>query len=296
MQDSHFLDFALTQSDLFKLSSLQTLANILGTDEQTLKKISGNKKKYKQKEAENKNNKTRLIEIPIPPLKKIQKRISDLLHQIDKPDYLYCPARGKPVFDNVKAHLGQREIQKLDIQSYFQSTNRKRVYYFFFDVMKCSKEVANLLTSLVTFKDHLPTGAPSSPLLSYFVHYKMWSEIYFQVSEAHCIMTLYMDDLFISGQKIPKGFIWKIQKIIHKYNLKSHKNKRVVEGPIEITGIIINKNHLDLPKRKHKDRAVNRRKLNQTNDVKQIEFLRKQFNGYQAESKKLESINSKNYT
>ena len=216
------------ESQLFGLTSDNNLARTLEIGLKKLRELSNkddNKLYTIRDEINHHTNKIRQIEVPCIQLKRIQKVISNILHQIEKPPYLFCPVHKKSSIDNAIVHLGHREIKKIDIKSYYQSTKRKKVYYFFFEKMQCSKSVSNILASITTIHDHLPTGSPSSPILSYYAHSEMWDMIYDLVTNSHCLMSLYMDDLTVSGEKIPRGLMWEIEKIIYSNSLKCHKKR-----------------------------------------------------------------------
>ena len=61
-----------------------------------------------------------------------------------------------------------------------------------------------------------------------------------------------MDDLTISGNKVPGETIWKIKQLIFKNGLHYHKEKTYIGGAKEVTGIIIKDGKLFSPNRSHK--------------------------------------------
>lgn len=243
--------YPLHQSALFKVSSKKRLAKILQANVKSLKNFTETKHFYLERTEAGKKGKDRKIEEPKHRLKQIQKRISNLLHRVEKPDYSFCPAKGKSYIGNALAHAHSIEVRTLDIKSYYQSTSFKKVYQFFLNQMQCPPDIAHLLTGITTFKNHLPTGGPASDLLAYYAHINMWENIYELVSQYNCCMTLYNDDLTVSGKKIPKGLMWEIKKEIHRYKLEYHKEKHYYNKPSEITGVILSNSQAKAPNRRH---------------------------------------------
>jgi len=118
--------------------------------------------------------------------------------------------------------------------------------------MQCENDLANTLASLSTYRGHLPTGSPLSPILAYFAHYEIWEAVA-QVAKSNGLtLTIYIDDVTVSGPRVPKKVIWEIEKIIHASGLRYHKEKRYFDRPAEITGVLVTKEKLYAPNRQHK--------------------------------------------
>ena len=148
--------------------------------------------------------KKRHIEEPKQRLKWIHKRIENVLNQIFPPDYLFCPVKRRSYVTNARQHRDAFEVHCLDIKKYFPSTRTSRVFQFFHEEMQCTPDVAGALMILCTFKDHLPTGSPLSPILSFLAHKRMWERISRMVKDAGCQLTVYIDDLTVSGKKVSR--------------------------------------------------------------------------------------------
>jgi hypothetical protein len=62
------------------------------------------------------------------------------------------------------------------------------------------------------------------------------------VKNANCNLTVYLDDITISGDNIPKELTWQIEKQLYQFNLKSNKKKKrsyINSKSCKITGVII---------------------------------------------------------
>jgi hypothetical protein len=239
----------LNQSRLFKVPSPRRLADILGVEETALRELAAGPNRYRQFEIEKKSGGKRPVEDPIPPLKRLQARIAKMLARIAPPDFLFCPVKGRCYVGNAARHRGHRVVHTLDIKKFFPSTPRVRVIWFFETVMKCRGDVAGLLGDLCTFDGHLPTGSPLSPILAYFSYHDLWEKISSFCESKGYTLSIYVDDVTVSGAKVPASDIWRIQQMIHATGLRYHKQKRFVDRPAEITGVIVQGDKVAAPHR-----------------------------------------------
>ena len=170
----------LEQSPFYCLHSKKKLAKILYITPKQLRKVLSKKMLYIEgnKDILNKSSdkqKFRHIEKPIRSLKRIQERVKFILSCIELPDFVYSPGKGKSHIKNAKLHQNNPIIMCLDIKKYFFSKSSRRVYWFFNKRMKCSPDVSATLVSLLTYKGYLPTGSPSSPIMSYYAHINIFN-------------------------------------------------------------------------------------------------------------------------
>jgi hypothetical protein len=54
-----------------------------------------------------------------------------------------------------------------------------------------------------------------------------------------CLLTVYFDDVTLSGETVPGEFIWNVRQLIHRAGTCYHKEKHYVGRPVEITGVIV---------------------------------------------------------
>jgi hypothetical protein len=196
----------------------------------------------------------RTIEAPRADLKAIQRRITDLLQRVLPPDYLFCPVKGRSYVENALVHRGNQEVRLLDVVNYFGNCNWKAVYRFFRDDLRCDPDIAWLLTGLTTREGHLPQGSPCSPILSFYSCSPMWAEIAGLVHGAGCTLTVYVDDITLSGRFIPEALVWEIKKVLHRFGHSHHRGKerRHFGRAAEITGIIVAPDKVCVPHRHYK--------------------------------------------
>lgn len=197
---------------------------------------------------------TRLIEAPREDLKAIQRRIADLLQRTSPPDFLFSPVKRRSYVDNALAHLGAREVRLLDVNDYFGSCRAKSVYRFFEHHLRCSPDVAYMLTGLTTRDGRLPQGSPCSPILSFYSCYEMWLAVADLVRAAGCRITIYVDDVTISGETVPETLIWAVKQVLRKHGLTHSRSKerRHINRAAEITGIIVGRGTACVPHRHYR--------------------------------------------
>lgn len=283
-------NYPLNQSPFYKLSTKRKLAELLCVTTEKLKYLRQSDRLYTETEIPKKNGSMRRIENPRRELKLVQKRIAVLLGRIKAPDYLFCPVKGRSYVSNAAAHRNHRVVRTLDIKKYFPSTPRSRVFWFFREVMLCSPDVASTLADLASYKGHLPTGSPLSPIMAFYAHYDVWEQVASLVEKNSAVNSLYIDDLTISGDRVPGNLIWEIKKTIHSGGLRYHKEKRFIDRPAEVTGVIVSGEKLTPPNRQllKRHRALNEQKRATTPEQKEI--LRNLLNGLKGQFSQINTI------
>lgn len=235
--------YPIHQSPLFKIGSHKKLAILLKTDVKFLRLLSRNQdKNYRVwTEKKDESDKSRIIEAPHPRLKRIQGRISALLSLIEPPQFLTCPVKGRSYVSNAKIHVGARQIVTLDVSKYFPSTTWRRVYWFFSKRLLINPDISWTLASILTLNGHLPTGSPSSPILSYYAHEDIWLKVMEIADLSNIKLSLYMDDLSVSGESVPEHVIWTIKSTINSSGLRlnAKKERRYQNGFGVVTGILV---------------------------------------------------------
>ena len=296
--------YGLNDSPFYKLSSRKKLADLLWVSHKTLASLCKDNQLYdrcwkhkksdswlKSKPAESNAEQYRPIDIPNSSLKAVQSRIADLLGRIAPPDYLFSPVRGRSYVDNAARHLGADTYWLLDVADYFANCSANNVARFFRRDLLCSPDVTAILIKLVTLDGSLPQGSPCSPILAYFSNRPMWDEINKLVEEAECMLSVYADDLTISGRMIPKATIWRIKKTVHRHGLrlKPSKEASLIARHAEVTGVIVRKDgRLAVPNRKLKLLAELSAQRSSTRDPDQKKLLGRRIAGRKAQRKQVE--------
>lgn len=249
------------KSPLHGLQSRSKLAALLFVSKKELKRLSGDDHLYTHFNVK-KGEKLRPVDSPRRELKVVQRRIADLLCRVTPPDFLFCPVKRRSSINNAEQHRDGRVVHSLDVKRYFPSTPSRRVYWFFHTVLGCSTDVAAVLRKIACCDDYLPTGSPLSPIMAYYAHVDIWEKVA-QIARAHgCVITIYIDDVTLSGAKVPMAVVWEIKQVIFGGGLRYHKEKRSVDRGSEVTGVVLRDGEM-LPANRHRKKL---RKLKQAKD------------------------------
>ena len=214
--------------------------------------------------------KERLIEAPSWQIKNAQDTIKNLLMKCDIPFYVFSGVKGKSYYGNAAIHRECKYMYKTDISAFFPNISRDLVYNFFRFDLSTSSDVAKILTDICTVDisstletdavvrsfvakkkirkyNHLCTGSPASPVLSYLVNRKMFDEMYQIAQNNNLFFSIYMDDVFFSSKKwIALPIREQILKVLTKngYNIASRKVVYYSEKDNKkVTGVIVSPNN-----------------------------------------------------
>lgn len=240
---------------LYKLTSKRRLAEILFSSPHELKDLASGS--GYNCFIDNSGGKSRHIQQPLGDLDRIHSRVASLLCRIKAFDGLHSGIKGRSNVTNARAHLGaNRRMVTVDLSGFFQSTSREMVFDFFFDTMKCVPDVADLLSDLLTYDSHVPTGSRVSMPLAYFANKKMFDEMQCFAVSIDAVMTIYVDDITLSGSNVARSSIYKLGQIACKYghNLKAPKSRFFDARQVKlVTGTAIRDSQL-APRNKHLER------------------------------------------
>lgn len=295
--------YLLKDSPFYNLATKRKLAALLRVSSDTLAELSSGKvmyvRRWKHKNldkwlreapaidvAEN----YRPIDIPDPRLKSIQTRVATLLARIQPPDFLYSPVRGRSYVENAARHIGSKAFWLLDVADYFPSCSSNNVARFFHRDLNCSADVAAILVKLTTLSGCLPQGSPCSPILAYYCNRPMWLSIEQCVKKAGCKLSLYADDITISGDIVRKSVIWEVKEIVHGsgLRLKSSKEVSLICAPADITGVIVKQSGTHLPNRQLKKLAELKKLRPAVTSPKERAKLENQISGRLAQRRQVE--------
>lgn len=246
-------NYPIHQSPFYKLANKRRLAALLGLTIPEMRGLAKNSDSlYSEFDVPKKTGGLRGVENPRRQLKMVQARIARLLGRIAAPDYLFCPVKGRCYVTNAAAHLGQRVVHCLDIRKYYPSTSSRKVYWFFKNVMCCEADIAGILVKTASYNGHLPTGSPLSPIMSFYAHYDVWESVAAICNRNGYRLTVYIDDVTISGATLSPAVLWEVKRAIHRAGLRYHKEKHYEDRPSEITGVIVVGDKLLVPNRQLK--------------------------------------------
>jgi hypothetical protein len=171
------------------------------------------------------SGKTRLLEVPRPRLKALQRRVlHGILDQIPAHAAAHGYRRGRSLATYVAPHTGRRIVLRMDLRNFFPSVRAARVHALF-RTAGYPAGVARLLTGLCTNvvpypvlcaapeqpaesaaalrralgEAHLPQGAPTSPALANLCAHRLDCRLAALAEAAGASYTRYADDLAFSG-------------------------------------------------------------------------------------------------
>ena len=238
------------------IKTLKHLSYTLGVSEQEFAYIITNidryyynykqpKKKYGEYQRDEKKNvKFRNLCISRYPLKRIQKRIHDLLLQIALPAYAFGSVKGKNNILNAREHINNKHFFSVDLKDFFSNINHHQVFRMFTQ-NNFSPTVSRILTQLTTYKGSLPQGPPSSPIIANLVFVETGNQLKASAKEHSIIFTNFVDDLNFSSKWDFKLITQNLIKIIKSggFYINQKKVSYKVSRP-EVTGTIIRQNKL----------------------------------------------------
>ncbi|MDO4807000.1 MAG: reverse transcriptase domain-containing protein [Coriobacteriales bacterium] len=251
---------ATQQAMIFEgVECLEDLASFLGIPLQklTMLAFAPGIKRYKPRAIPKKTGGLRTVSIPRGDLKAIQRKIAkELSESYEPPKCVHGFVEQKSVASNANMHTRKRFLLTVDLEDFFTSIRSGRVHQLFLKYYRLNLEVTNALTNLVCYKGCLPQGAPTSPIISNIICYKMDRAFLNLASSIKFDYTRYADDLtfsttsaYIAKQLFDvdkvgvEGINPRILRIIHKNYFKVNEKKVHVawKGSRQlVNGIVVN--------------------------------------------------------
>lgn len=201
--------------------------------------ISPDEKKYKEFDIPKKGGGVRKIIAPSSALKILQQKLNVILLEVYTPKpSVFSFVNSRSIVDNADKHKNQRYVFNVDLEDFFPSINFGRVRGLFMGKpYNLSPEVATTLAQISCFKNQLPQGAPSSPIISNMICALMDSQLQSLAQKNKCYYSRYADDITFSTSI--KTFPQSIAKAKSLTNIEVGKELRRI---IEANGFAINKN------------------------------------------------------
>lgn len=197
----------------------------------------------------------RTIQAPNEDLKSIQKKLNyflqiNYLKHVPKAvhGFVLCPKdyqTSRSIISNAQVHVGQNHLLNIDLQDFFPSISAKRVRTVLMSPpFHFNEAVATFISLFGSFEKKLPTGAPSSPVLSNIVCYQMDLELE-TFCEQHAIRyTRYADDMsFSSHRYFGNMTLVKIRNIIASHDFTVNEKKLRLQSKHRqqvVTGLTVN--------------------------------------------------------
>jgi RNA-directed DNA polymerase len=253
-------------------TSRKDLAELLGYTSKSLAYILYKIKdgeKYTEFSIPKKNGGVRQIKAPIDQLKKLQRRLANLLNQCfdeinkkgkQKKSISHGFRKKHSIITNANKHKNKRHVFNIDLQDFFPSIHFGRVQGFFLknENFLLEPEVATTIAQIACHEKVLPQGSPCSPIISNLIGHLLDIRMVYLAKKAKCTYSRYADDLTFSTNKkdfSPKiavkvegnGNEWipgkTLEKEIGKVDFRINQNKVSMQNKTNrqlATGLIVN--------------------------------------------------------
>lgn len=218
-----------------------------------------NTPKYIEFEIPKKSGGSRTIHSPNKKLKDIQTILKNELYKIYKTkECVHGFSISKSIVTNAESHLNKKYILNIDLSDFFKSIHFGRIRNLFLSKpFNFNYAVSTILSQICCHENALPQGAPTSPILSNMIAWKMDSQLQNLAKKTNCTYTRYADDitfsLTCSKPKIPPDILIEnegsisighsIENIITKNGFKiNYKKVRLCSrnSRMEVTGLTVN--------------------------------------------------------
>jgi len=244
----------INASALLSIESPVELCRLLGSSISLLEEIINNPV-YKHHNITKKRGGKRHISAPDQPLKKIQKRLNYFLQAyylwikpgevhgfVINPHYLGSHCN---IVANARVHTGKKHVANIDLKDFFPNISAKRIKNLFTSsLFKYDEQIATALTLLTTYESKLPTGAPTSPVLSNFVCWNLDADLRSFCNDNGLHYTRYADDLtFSSDTIISNDTVLDIILLIKKNGFEINEKKLRLQSSNRrqtVTGLTVN--------------------------------------------------------
>ncbi len=227
------------------------LVSLLKTDEKMLRKLLKDPSRYyKRFQMRKRRGGKRTISAPQAPLIDIQHRIYMLLGKVQVHPAAMAFRAGHSVADNAAVHLGQPNVLKIDIRSFFGSIQIDKVISVFIKLGH-NRSMAEQLARLCCLHNRLPQGAPTSPILSNAAVYEMDVQLSQLARTYRLSYSRYADDMVFSGSFALNDLYPQVRQIIESngFTLNDKKTQYLEEKQRKIiTGVSISSGKLTIPK------------------------------------------------
>jgi len=250
------------KEDFLKLKEHNDLASFFGLTYSMLAKIIYKTDpiyKYNQFQIPKKNGGHRQICSPSKKLKAVQTKLKDILYEIypAKPS-AYGFVKKRNIVKNAERHLDKKYIFNIDIMDFFGSIHFGRIRNLFkSSPFNFNHTISTILAQICCFDNSLPQGAPTSPILSNMIAWKLDSQLQKLAKATNSTYTRYADDISFSftcnKHRLPDGIVvllngeWSpgitLTQIIEKNGFSINYEKvRLCDrfSRMEVTGLTVN--------------------------------------------------------
>jgi RNA-directed DNA polymerase len=239
---------------LLSMKKHVNISRLLFTDLFTLKELVNNPV-YMSYKIGKKSGGLRSIDSPDENLKRLQRNLNSFLQSYYlclKPESVhgfvpnfFSIEKRINIIENALPHVGKKYVLNIDLKNFFDTISANRIYQLFVGKhFNYNQSVATALALLVSYQGKLPTGAPTSPVISNFICLEL-DQCLMEFSKTYGLTyTRYADDLtFSSDQEISDLLLLMVKEIIHLNGFKVNNKKVRVKSSARqqtVTGLVVN--------------------------------------------------------
>ncbi len=188
----------------------------------------------------------RTINAPTKSLKFIQQCLALILQGSYQPSYsVNGYVTGRSVVSNARVHTNKKFVLNIDLENFFPSITFGRVQTVLqLKPVLAKPKVAQMITNLCCHQGVLPQGAPTSPILSNLICWRLDRRIESLVKGYEISYTRYADDLtFSTDLPFQNGFLGQLDEIIKAEGFTINLEKvrlQLKNNRQEVTGLSVN--------------------------------------------------------
>jgi RNA-directed DNA polymerase len=188
--------------ELKDIASLEVYLGVSNLELQVIKKHRS--KMYSRFAIPKRSGGNRIIEAPNKRLLFLQRKLLEIfvrLYKPRKPVHGFVPQRS--AITNAREHIGRQYIVNVDLKDFFPTISQQRVLGLLL-TLGIPQPVAECIVGICCVGNHLPQGAPTSPILSNMISLRLDRRI-MQFCKARRIKySRYADDFTFSSYTRPK--------------------------------------------------------------------------------------------
>lgn len=209
----------------------------------------------------------RILQVPSPFLKRVQRGILELLSCAELPDCATAYRRGISLTANAAPHVHKPLILKLDIQDFFDNIDFYQVYHAIDDALRecphvgtsylngydradrqANQKSYNSVLSFYfarfcTLDGFLTQGAPTSPVISNLVFRPIDRVLTDYCEKRSIAYTRYSDDMTFSGEFGVKAALSFVHGVLSNSGFMLNEQKIIIVGQgcqQKVTGLVVN--------------------------------------------------------
>ena len=190
------------------------------------------------------NGEPRLLYVPDPRLKAIQRRIAQRLLCYEEVSRFAMAYRiGGSTLANARPHVGRPVLLKLDIRHFFDHILYPMVKDAAFPAERYSESNRILLSLLCVYRDALVQGAPTSPVISNIILRDFDETVGEWCRQRKIHYTRYCDDMTFSGDLDPSPVHTFVADRLREMGFFLNEKKTVVAKAGQkqlVTGLVVN--------------------------------------------------------